>query len=422
MDIEMNSDTVDAEIERHASVIRERLEPMGQDATVVDRALEQGALQGYPPEVRFERARAILNTVRALYDQEWPAWEYGAVEAHEPLDVAVTMICVDDSVQVRVDGTDRKLVSQYRQQMESGATFPPIVAFFDEENDVLWLSDGFHRLAASGGVTWPTVVYAGDREDARQYAAVCNARHGKPLTLDDKRAAIRRILLVQPALSSREVGRRVSVSHNTVERVRTEMAEEGEIVDSPTRIVERGGETYEIEAPIHDEDEDEGQDDGDGQLTSADSLDEATADDLSPSPFADEGAEPFDAEAASVFGVPPDKVLDDDAAATEAAHSGLTWYLVEGSPLAVWLTLQSSADSEALAASLHDILGSDTLSSAERAAAVDTLQQAILEYGRRTVSDSDQVCGECDGHMVRLYDEGGARLVCMTCGTYAAAE
>ena len=55
--------------------------------------------------------------------------------------------------QIRQDGGTQPraeiwqdVVDDYAEQMTAGATFPPIVVFYDGTH--YWLADGFHRLAA----------------------------------------------------------------------------------------------------------------------------------------------------------------------------------------------------------------------------------------------------------------------------------
>lgn len=93
-------------------------------------------------------------------------------------------------------------------------------------------------------------------EDARRYREWLGelSRHGMPLTNEDKRAAVRRLLANHPDWSSREIARRVGCSHPTVESVRREMTEEaaasGKVYQMPEgRVVQRGDQTYVYTAP-----------------------------------------------------------------------------------------------------------------------------------------------------------------------------
>src|SRR5262249_59008661 len=68
-----------------------------------------------------------------------------------------------------------EVIADYAEQMQEGAKFPPVVAFFDGER--YWLADGWHRLAAAERLEFedfPVEVHPGGRRDAMLHAAGAN--------------------------------------------------------------------------------------------------------------------------------------------------------------------------------------------------------------------------------------------------------
>jgi len=131
------------------------------------------------------------------------------------------------------------VVDDYRERMEAGDTFPPIVVFDDGAE--LWVADGFHRLqaaAAAGHTHAPAEVRTGTREEARWYAAGANRTHGLRRTRADIRRAVEVALRLRPEASDRAIGDHCGVDHKTVGAARTRLAGGGEIpqVDARTGL------------------------------------------------------------------------------------------------------------------------------------------------------------------------------------------
>jgi hypothetical protein len=140
-------------------------------------------------------------------------------------------------------------IEEYAAEMAGDAKFPPIVVFFDGVRH--WLADGFHRTHAAVAAGLSTIlasVRLGTRRDALLYSLAANADHGYRRTTDDKRRAID-IMLADPVWvlwSNSEVARRCGVDHKTVAARRTALAPIiGNSQDS-SRLVTRGGSTYEM--------------------------------------------------------------------------------------------------------------------------------------------------------------------------------
>jgi hypothetical protein len=104
--------------------------------------------------------------------------------------------------QIRTDGgtqpraqIDWVVVSEYAADMEEGATFPPVVVFYDGSD--YWLADGFHRVEAAkslGLVEIAADIRQGTRRDAVLYSVGANTSHGLRRTNEDKRRAVLTLL------------------------------------------------------------------------------------------------------------------------------------------------------------------------------------------------------------------------------------
>ncbi len=150
-------------------------------------------------------------------------------------DIPLGQIEADGTTQMRVAGIDPAVVADYADAMEAGATFPPIIVFFDGTQ--YWPGDGFHRIEAARRVDREAIsadVREGGQRDALLLAASANATHGLRRTQADKRQSIE-TLLRDPEWSrwsDREIGKACAVDHKTVGKVRRELT--GEIPSDRT--------------------------------------------------------------------------------------------------------------------------------------------------------------------------------------------
>lgn len=127
-------------------------------------------------------------------------------------------------MQLRAAGTDAEAVARYADAYRDGEALPPIVVYRDAD-DVLWLADGHHRLAAAKRAQLAeidAIVRPGDRRDATLYAAGANGQHGLPLTNADKRQIVSTLLAdaTWSAWSNREIARVTRTSEGFVRLVR----------------------------------------------------------------------------------------------------------------------------------------------------------------------------------------------------------
>lgn len=140
----------------------------------------------------------------------------------------IDMIRVDGGTQSRAD-INQAVVDEYAAAIGDGATFPPVVVFYDGSER--WLADGFHRFRAHqqlGLVAINADIRQGDRRDAILYSVGANETHGLRRTNEDKRRAVLTLLSDDEwkKWSDREIGRRCNVHHETVGRLKLDLTGE----------------------------------------------------------------------------------------------------------------------------------------------------------------------------------------------------
>jgi len=176
--------------------------------------------------------------------------------------ISLDKITVDDSLQVR-EFIDLTTVTEYKQLMEEGQ-LPPIDVF--KLGDEYLLAAGWHRLEAAGALTRIEIkchVHEGDRRDAVLFACGSNAHHGKPLTRNEKRAAVLTMLPDDDWFqwSNARIGRHCGLSAPTVSKFRDHFVNEQAIksagssegikntFDSPRKRTGEGGTTVSFRPP-----------------------------------------------------------------------------------------------------------------------------------------------------------------------------
>lgn len=120
---------------------------------------------------------------------------------------------------------------------ESSTALPPIVV----QRETMQVVDGWHRLRAAqlrGETTIAAVLFDGGPAEAFVLAVKLNAAHGLPLSLADRKAAARRILLSYPEWSDRSIAVIAGISHRTVAAIRARST--GQSVQSTGRIARNG--------------------------------------------------------------------------------------------------------------------------------------------------------------------------------------
>jgi DNA-binding transcriptional regulator YhcF (GntR family) len=153
--------------------------------------------------------------------------------------VNIEAISTTGGTQVRKTLNEEK-VRSYAEQMNDGDVFPPVVVFHD--GSTYWLASGFHRLfatKATGKVSIECDVMKGTQRDAILYALSSNKHHGMPLSNEETRDCVRRMLEDEEwkGWAVREIARHIGCSAMTVSRVKGEMEPSKQ---SETKFV-RGG-------------------------------------------------------------------------------------------------------------------------------------------------------------------------------------
>lgn len=130
----------------------------------------------------------------------------------------------DGGTQARAE-MNSAAIEDYAHAMASGAKFPPVVLFQDQ--DIYWLGDGFHRIEAAllaGKKAIPADIRQGGQRQARLFALGANTTHGVRRTNADKRLAVS-ILLDDPEWgqwSNRQIAELIGVSHQFINNMRIE--------------------------------------------------------------------------------------------------------------------------------------------------------------------------------------------------------
>ncbi len=159
--------------------------------------------------------------------------------------LALAAIQIDGGTQSRANVNDQ-VDNEYAEAIKAGATFPPIVVFYDGKKH--WLADGFHRFHAYQKIGREKVaadIRQGTRRDAILHSVGANETHGLRRTRDDKRRAVLTLLndAEWSAKPERWIATTANVSHTYVQKIRAEHL--ATLPDRPSEVeVERGGKTY----------------------------------------------------------------------------------------------------------------------------------------------------------------------------------
>lgn len=136
--------------------------------------------------------------------------------------LSLDVIQIDGGTQSRAT-LNQHVVDDYAEAIKAGATFPPIVIFYDGKKH--WLADGFHRFHAyrqAGKSKVAADIRQGTRRDAILHSVGANETHGLRRTRDDKRRAV--LTLLNDAewakWSDGEIAKRCAVSREYVNRLR----------------------------------------------------------------------------------------------------------------------------------------------------------------------------------------------------------
>jgi DNA modification methylase len=126
-------------------------------------------------------------------------------------------------------GVDEVTVGAYANSFDQ---LPPVTVFWIEGRDGWWLVDGWHRNAAAkllGLADIEAIEHQGTFEDALEFAYDANLKHGKPLTLTERKEAARLKLRWHTERSNRWIAEDCGINDKTVGELRDKLESTAEI-------------------------------------------------------------------------------------------------------------------------------------------------------------------------------------------------
>ncbi len=149
--------------------------------------------------------------------------------------VSLDEITIDPSIQVRVGKLDLSRVETLRSVLVNGGDLKEPIVLCRDDDGVLWLADGFHRVEAYRQAPTDPAIVSGEVElkplraeirpggydAAFEYAEDANLAHGEPLSRDDLKNILWRRLNPERnhpwrTVSNRAIAQVLGVTHPTV--------------------------------------------------------------------------------------------------------------------------------------------------------------------------------------------------------------
>lgn len=140
------------------------------------------------------------------------------------MNLAVKDIKLDKRLSPR-SGVDEATVGAYASSFDQ---LPPLDVFWIEGRDGWWLVDGWHRLAALNQLGIEDVEvndHQGTFDDALEFSYDANLKHGKPLTLKQRKEAASLKLRLHTERSNRWIAEDCGISAPTVISLREKLEE-----------------------------------------------------------------------------------------------------------------------------------------------------------------------------------------------------
>ena len=137
-----------------------------------------------------------------------------------PKQIPIDQIRIERDLQCRCE-LNTETISEYAAAIEAGDRLPPVTVFND--NGVLWLAAGFHRVAAhrrAGKADVAAQVVDGTRADAAWFGLGDNRVNGLRMSNADKERAVKIALQLRPGDSDRLIASHIGVSEHTVAKYR----------------------------------------------------------------------------------------------------------------------------------------------------------------------------------------------------------
>lgn len=126
-------------------------------------------------------------------------------------------------------GIDETTVGIYASSFDQ---LPPIDVFWIEERDGWWIVDGWHRLSAAESLGLAEIeanTHQGTFDDALEFAYDANLKHGKPLTLKERKAAAELKLKRHTERSDNWIAQDCGIRNVTVSNLRDELESTSQI-------------------------------------------------------------------------------------------------------------------------------------------------------------------------------------------------
>lgn len=141
--------------------------------------------------------------------------------------VPLNKIVLDAGTQIRAKISENT-IEEYAERLKAGDEFPPVVLFYDKEEDTYYMGDGFHRFHAHKLNKKRTIhadIKKGNLRDAILFAVMANTDHGLKRSNADKRRAVQTLLEDEDwgKWSNREISRKCAVSLDLVNRIRSSL-------------------------------------------------------------------------------------------------------------------------------------------------------------------------------------------------------
>jgi transposase len=137
-------------------------------------------------------------------------------------------ILIDPSISIRP--LDPGTLAEYTAM--AGDVFPPVDVFDDV---ALVLADGFHRVEAAkrrGDADITATVHEGGREEAEDFAAIANMKHGKRPSSGEQREAVTRLLL--HGWTQERIARETGIARGTIVDIDNSLRLKGDLPAEPT--------------------------------------------------------------------------------------------------------------------------------------------------------------------------------------------
>ena len=131
--------------------------------------------------------------------------------------IKLTDITIDPAVGIR-EGTDEDTIARY---MDTFDELPPLIVYQTDHKYLL--ADGFHRWAAAtrlGKEDIEADIVVGTPQEASEAAIYANLKHGKPLSREEYKNAVRRLQLLHPNWGIEKLRKAVGRSEHFIQTIR----------------------------------------------------------------------------------------------------------------------------------------------------------------------------------------------------------